>query len=166
MRYTLRRATTHDIGALVRHRAAMFTEMNVEGDYPTMEVAFDAWLRETLPSEVYRAWVVCDDSGQVVAGCGMVLHVRAPAPRSQQTRSAYVYNVFVDVAHRKQGLARRLMEAIHGWCRDNGVQQVALHASSDGRHLYETMGYEATNEMRIRLDGDTASPRGPSDGIG
>jgi hypothetical protein len=27
-----------------------------------------------------------------------------------------------------------------------------LHASDEGRHLYEKLGFEATNEMRLRFD--------------
>lgn len=165
MPYNLRRATVDDIETLVHHRTAMFSEMGVEGDYPAMELAFADWLRETIPSDVYRAWVVCA-GGEIVAGCGMIVHVKAPAPQSQLTQSAYVYNVYVEQKHRQRGLARQLMEAIHDWCRSNGIQQVSLHASTFGRHLYESMGYEATNEMRIRLNDGGQVLHGPSDGIG
>lgn len=166
MSYILRRATVDDIAELVHHRTAMFCEMGVEGDYVSMERAFADWLRETIPSEVYRAWVTCDGAGEVVAGCGMVLHVKAPAPQSQLTRSAYVYNVYVEPEHRQRGLARQLMETIHDWCRSNDIHQVSLHASTFGRHLYESMGYEATNEMRIRLNASDEGQPGPRDGIG
>jgi len=33
------------------------------------------------------------------------------------------------------------MNAIHEWCAAHGIATVALHASVDGRPLYEGMGY-------------------------
>jgi len=57
-------------------------------------------------------------------------------------RIAVVYNVYTEPAHRRQGLARRIMDAIHAWCRDEGIASVALNASADGRPLYESMGYQ------------------------
>jgi len=37
------------------------------------------------------------------------------------------------------------------WCWQNGVPIVILHASTEGRPLYESMGFKPTNEMRIEL---------------
>jgi len=37
------------------------------------------------------------------------------------------------------------------WCGRNGFRSVALHASEDGRALYEELGFSGTNEMRLRL---------------
>ena len=50
------------------------------------------------------------------------------------------------------GLARSLMAKAIEWCRANGVSTVILHASNEGRVLYESMGFAPTNEMRIVLD--------------
>jgi len=43
------------------------------------------------------------------------------------------------------------METIVEWCRGEGFGYVSLHASKDGRLLYETMGFQPTNEMRLYL---------------
>jgi len=37
------------------------------------------------------------------------------------------------------------------WANDHGHRVVELHASEDGRPLYESMGFLATNEMRLTL---------------
>ena len=37
------------------------------------------------------------------------------------------------------------------WCRREGFARVTLHASDRGRHLYESLGFEASNEMSLRL---------------
>jgi len=35
------------------------------------------------------------------------------------------------------------------WCREAGYKNVSLHASDEGRPLYESMGFVPTNEMRL-----------------
>lgn len=35
------------------------------------------------------------------------------------------------------------------WARNNGIARLVLHASSDGRPLYERLGFEQTNEMHF-----------------
>ena len=44
-----------------------------------------------------------------------------------------------------------LMRTLIDWCRAEGFNSVNLHASVDGRPLYEQLGFEATNEMRLGL---------------
>ena len=59
--------------------------------------------------------------------------------------------MFTDAAHRRRGLARRLMETMLEWCRAEGMRFLYLHASDDGRPLYESLGFTPTNEMRLAL---------------
>jgi hypothetical protein len=48
-------------------------------------------------------------------------------------------------------LARRLMAEMLEYCRAQNIHTVALHASVDGRSLYESLGFKPTNEMRLAL---------------
>jgi GNAT superfamily N-acetyltransferase len=48
-------------------------------------------------------------------------------------------------------VARRLMTAIVEWCSGRGFPVAWLHASDEGRPLYESMGFEPTNEMKLNL---------------
>jgi len=43
------------------------------------------------------------------------------------------------------------MSLILEWARDRGIEVVVLNASDEGRPLYDSMGFRATNEMRIDL---------------
>jgi len=138
--YRLREATVADLEVLVDHRIAMFTEMGTPLDAPVVRQLFRDWLSKMMPAGTYRAWV-CEDGADVVAGAGITLLDWPPGPSSTLGKIAFVYNVYTDPPHRKQGLARRLMDAIHAWCAANGVVAVALNASPDARHLYESQGY-------------------------
>ena len=60
-------------------------------------------------------------------------------------------NVYVDAEFRRRGIARKVMETILEWCRGEGLAAVFLHASDEGRRLYESMGFQVGNEMKLLL---------------
>jgi GNAT superfamily N-acetyltransferase len=149
--YRVRPATLDDADVLVRHRHSMFTDMGVPLDAAALESAFRDWLAETMPSGTYRAWLVettgARDDGLpgentiVVAGGGITIVPWPPGPRYMGDRLAFVYNVYTEPAHRRRGLAKLIMDAIHAWCREAGITSLALNASTDGQPLYLSMGY-------------------------
>jgi GNAT superfamily N-acetyltransferase len=65
-------------------------------------------------------------------------------------REGLILNVYVDPAHRRQGVARRLMDTLIRWAPGVGIVRLVLHAAPDGRHLYESIGFLASNEMVFR----------------
>ncbi len=149
--YDIRPAALADIPHLVRHREGMFRDMGTECDYPAMLGSFERWLRLAMPDGTYRGWLAQTQDGRVVAGVGLIVLPWPPGPRTLDPRCAFVYNVYTDHDHRRRGLARRLMETLHAWCRAQGIGQVGLTASDEGRALYESMGYEAEADYFLRL---------------
>ena len=157
--YTVRRATLGDLDALVSHRIRMFEDMGVLTvpglDAERLDAAFSAWLIEVLPAGTYVAWVVettsADGPAEIVAGGGATLIPWPPGPRYPGNRLAFVYNVYTDPAHRGLGLARRVMDAVHEFCRAEGIGSLALNASTFGQPLYEALGYHVTQSPMMFL---------------
>jgi GNAT superfamily N-acetyltransferase len=148
--YRVRAASLADADVLVHHRTAMFTDMGLSIDADALGRAFRAWLADTMGSGSYKAWVVETSSGSVVAGGGISILPWPPGPRSLGTQLAFVYNVYVEPEHRRRGVARRIMDAIHDYCRGHGIGSVALNASRDGKELYDAIGYVvAPNPMMV-----------------
>jgi GNAT superfamily N-acetyltransferase len=146
--YSVRDATLADSDTLVRHRIAMFTDMGVLFDASALDSAFRVWLAETMTAGAYRAWLVEASDGTIVGGGGLTTLPWPPGPRYMGNRLAFVYNVYVEPEHRRRGLARRIMEAMHAFCREHAIASIALNASRDGLPLYKEMGYvEATAPM-------------------
>jgi len=108
-------------------------------------------LRRGLADGTYRSWLVEMPGVGIVAGGGVIILSFQSHPSDPRPQRAWVVNMFTEPEHRRRGLARRLMEAILEWCRAEGMRSLYLHASDDGRRLYESLGFEATNEMRIAL---------------
>lgn len=141
--YRIRVATLDDVDVLVRHRVAMFQEMGVPVDRTAVTDAFRLWLADMMPKGLYRAWLVESDS-QPISGGGITILPWPPGPRYLGGRLAFVYNVYTEPDHRRRGLGKMVMEAIHSWCRQERIGSLALNASQFGLPMYEALGYAVT----------------------
>ena len=148
----LRSATPADLDVILNQRREMFREMG--GDYARKLNLFDSasqqYFRSALRDGSYVG-LLGEIDGKVVAGGGVVITAWPGSPLNFSPRRAWILNIYVDPEHRRRGLARIMTEALIEWCKANGFQSVALHASEYGRSLYEKLGFHPTNEMRLKL---------------
>ena len=151
--FEIRRASTADLDTLVEHRAAMFRAMGYsdEAAIDSMSATFRVWLLEHMNAGDYLAWLVSAPDGATAAGAGLWLMDWPPHMIGRDSRRGNILNVYTAESFRRRGLARQLMETVLQWCRADGIDTVALHASPAGLSLYDEMGFAATNEMRLKL---------------
>ena len=157
--FTIRRASTDDLDTLVAHRRAMFRDMgyNDEVVLNSMSAKFRVWLLQHMNAGDYQAWLASAPDDSIAAGAGLWLMDWPPHMIGRSSRRGNILNVYTGGSYRRQGLARRLMEAVLLWCRENQIDTIILHASSSGRDLYESMGFTPTNEMRLSLAKEATS---------
>jgi GNAT superfamily N-acetyltransferase len=153
--YSIRRATVADAGTIADHRRAMFADMG-DGDAirrDAVGLASLPWLEKKLSAGDYIGWLAIAPDQSVAAGAGVWLIEWPPTIADLSGRRGMLLNVYTHAAHRRRGLARALVETSLQWCQANGITVVILHASDDGRPLYEAVGFKPTNEMRLLLQG-------------
>jgi ribosomal protein S18 acetylase RimI-like enzyme len=151
---SIRKVTLQDCAVILHHRRSMFRDM-AEGTPEELDQMVEAsapWLTAALADGSYQGWLAQDGQGKVVAGGGVLISTWPPRPRDSNARRAVIFNVYTEPEFRQRGLARELMLLMIGWLREQGFRSVVLHASDAGRHLYETLGFQPTHEMRLRLD--------------
>ena len=149
---TIRQASPADIPEILRQRRAMYEDMNYN-DAPALEAMAKLtaeYLARAMADSSFRAWLA-SDADRVVAGGAVVISPWPAHPYDLECRRATILNVYTDPAYRRRGIARALMQTMIDWCKREGFARVTLHASDDGRHLYESLGFEASNEMRLKL---------------
>ena len=149
----IRAATVEDLETILRHRRCMFADMG-QGDDAARErmvAVARPYLAEGLASGAYRGWLV-EAGGQVVAGAGLATSPFQPTPFDPVARRAWIVNVYTEPAFRRRGLAKGLVQEIVAWCGEARMKVVFLHASVDGRPIYEGLGFTPTAEMRFVLD--------------
>lgn len=148
----IRSATSADIEVILRHRRGMYEDMG-ETDAAAlagMVATSRAYLIQALASGSCRAWLA--DAAECVVGGGLVLiSPWLSHPFDQRCQKVSILNMYVDPEYRRRGIARQLMLTMVEWCRKEGFVQVDLHASKAGRPLYESLGFQPTTEMRLKI---------------
>ncbi len=150
--YRIRPGTVAEAAIVARHRALMFHEM---GHLPETEMAsFEGEavtiIEAAIQGGTYRPWLAEDGSGDIIAGGGIQLRALLPRPECRRAPEAIILNMYVQPAHRRRGVARRLLQAMLDWCGSQGIVRIVLHPSDQGRPLYESMGFQPTGELRWR----------------
>ena len=153
MPFVISPATIEDAGSIVHHRRAMFSDMGYQdaAALDAMSASFGPWLAARMDAGDYLAWMARAADGTIAGGLGLWLMDWPPHMIGAGARRGNILNVYTEPEFRRLGVARALMQAALDWCRANGVKAIILHASPDGRALYESMGFQPTNEMRIAL---------------
>jgi GNAT superfamily N-acetyltransferase len=160
--FRIRLATVADVEVISWHRAQMFRDMRELP--PDLFESFRAQSRETLQRMLgrgeYVGWLASleNEPERILAGAGVQLREVPPHPQTNPNgkidivsgRQAIIQNVFTQPEWRRRGLAALLIERIIDWTRKNGIDSLVLHASDEGRALYERLGFIPTTEMRFR----------------
>lgn len=150
---TIRPATLAgaDLEAIVHHRCAMFRDMGYRDEraLEVMSARFRLWLRRKMEAGEYLAWFALAPDSSIAAGLGLWLMDWPPHMVAAGEWRGNIVNVYTGPAHRRQGMARALMQFALDWCAASRVDAVILHASPEGRALYESLGFSPTNEMRL-----------------
>jgi len=149
---TIRKGTTADIPEIVRQRRRMCEDMAcTDTDALSAMVSVTAdYLKQAIPIGSFLSWLAWDN-GRVAAGGAIVISPWPAHTYDLQCRRATILNVYTEPEYRRRGIARQIMETMIAWCKQEGFARVSLHASNQGRHLYESLGFEDSNEMRLNL---------------
>jgi len=148
----VREASLTDIPEILPQRRAMYEDMNYKDSAALNEMAklSAMYLEKAMADGSFRAWLAFEND-HAVAGGAILISPWPAHPYDLECRRATILNVYTDPTHRRRGLARTLMQTMIDWCQRQGFARVTLHASDDGRHLYESLGFETSNEMRLKL---------------
>lgn len=153
MHFSIRTADIGDLNHILHHRRAMFEEMGFR-DIATLDRMEDfsrKYFREALQAGTYKAWLAGESRGRIVGGGGILIADWPGYPGENHAKRAWILNMYTEPQARRHGIAKQLLETLLGWCRIEGFSAVSLHASPAGRPLYETVGFQPTNEMKLTL---------------
>lgn len=168
--FKIRRATPDDAGVIAWHRVRMFQDMGLVPSELLESFRAKALdrLGGALASGEYLGWLVSQPelSQKIIAGAGVMMRKVPPFPirdkngeiRIAVGRQGLIVNLFTEPEWRRRGIAKLLMKTIIAWSREQNLDGLVLHASDDGRALYEQLGFIPTTEMSLYTgDGSKSS---------
>jgi ribosomal-protein-alanine N-acetyltransferase len=135
MMITYRQPITLDIPVLVGYEKELF---------PYSPWSASQFKEEFAGIPTSRFMAVAEDGSQIVGYCGIFL----PAPGVE----ADVLTVAVLPTHRRQGIARELMQQMHTWAIEREASAIMLEVEINNASaiaLYESLGYQ---KISIRMD--------------
>ena len=156
--FAVRPADVADIPHLAHHRVGMFRDMGklAPALAEPLARATVSYLRDAMPRGEYLGWIAHDTvtPAAVIGGAGVQLRAIMPRPRPEGDElelgpEAIILNVYVEPEWRRRGVAEAMMRAVLDSLAARGIQRTVLHASDDGRRLYERLGFVPTNEMLL-----------------
>lgn len=147
--YRTRLATPDDASVLAEMRRLMFVAMGRPDDerMRQMAEAFSLWVADAIRRGVYIGWVVEAAEGASIANAGLFLLEWPPHLRDVGVVRGYILNVWTDPEHRRRGIARDLMATVMSEARRRDIRVLTLHASDEGRQVYEKLGFRVSREM-------------------
>lgn len=156
-RFIVREATSGDGAVLAHHRVETYRDMGQlpDGTADALFAESRRWFERAIPSGEFHGWLasVALAPDEVVAGAGLRLRPIAPRVGRQPGEvslapEGLVINVFTERPWRRQGLGALLVGHAIDWAREHRLSGLVLHASAEGRPLYEQLGFAPTSEMR------------------
>jgi GNAT superfamily N-acetyltransferase len=164
-RVRIRPATAADRAVMVDFRLAMFDDIFARdpakaptppSDAPALREANDRWIVEHFGRD-FEAWIAELD-GRPVGSTGLLWFAHPPGPANPGGMEAYILNVYTAPEARRLGIARALVDRAVQKAGAAGVRRIWLRASTQGRPLYEAMGFRGGNY--VELPAGTAVPAG------
>jgi GNAT superfamily N-acetyltransferase len=159
MDVVVRRAGPGDIDEVVRQRLTFLA--HIRDDDVGADGGFISATRRFIEDEVaagrMHSWLA-EDGGQCVGIVSMLLWSRPPRPHDRGTLDAYIINMYVVPEHRGNGIGRHLLDACLTAAEEFGIGRLFLHATDEGRPLYESAGFRANPNWLERRGGPSLRP--------
>ena len=137
-------ATEKDIDLLVQLRIDYLLDQNTLESLGNMEVLKDslqAYFTSSFAKNEFMA-IIADDENTVYSTAFLSIAERPPRTSNEPSRIGTVYNVYTYPQFRKQGIATNVMKALLDEAKNLDICAVDLYASSDGKPLYEKLGFK------------------------
>jgi GNAT superfamily N-acetyltransferase len=149
----VRRAVPADAREVTRLRRLMFASMGLDSDGSDWEPACVAFFEQHFGTADVVAIVLDAPDGDGLAASGVIeLSREIPSPRAPRGTNAYISTIFTDPRWRRRGMAAAIMDALIDVAREAGIDNVDLHATAEGRPLYERLGFvERLGNPALRL---------------
>jgi len=141
----IRKATTNDIGDLIRLRKRQIQDEGQKPDADIDESLYQYFYRKMNAEDLVE--YVAETGGRLIASAAVIFTEYPPAFVNPAGITGYVANVYTEDAFRGKGIAGILLEKVEEEARKRGITRLLLHASKMGIRAYKKSGYEETDTV-------------------
>lgn len=139
MKIEYRKANIEDVKQLVELRKNQLVDERCYSDN-NIDDELEEYFSSSISNENLIVWLATEEE-YIIGTCGCCFFQYPPSFSNVTGRIAYITNVYTRNEYRKQGIATKLLELISDEIKNRGYKFVRLHASSQGKKIYEKMGF-------------------------
>lgn len=155
MNVTYRKATINDLDDLVRLRIEFLKEVQKietrQYSEEELSTALREYLSKSMINDEFVAWLAISES-EIIATSGLCFFQITPGFTLIDGKIAYILNIYTLPNWRGKGIGKQVFDHILQEAIGRGYKRISLHASDDGRPIYEKFGFRLTgDEMELRL---------------
>lgn len=144
----VRIATEQDADALLHIRLCMLRELHGLGEDDAFDSAFLEATRAALQPDA-SVTAVAEEDGAII-GCATLCPLQLlPTWQHRTGRRGHIMNVYTIPAHRRRGAARRMLALLIAGAGEQGMTELSLDATEEGRPLYLSLGFEENREGMV-----------------
>ncbi len=152
--FNIQVATPEQDSLIAQHFYQMWRDNQIPADaiapdWETRVLNFITEARATLAYQAFVAQVADQVVGSV--GCQRFAGLYPNVFQTDYRCDGYIWGVYVVPAYRRQGIASALTQAATDYLTSLGCTQAVLNASLSGQPVYERLGYQPANLMRLCL---------------
>jgi ribosomal protein S18 acetylase RimI-like enzyme len=151
---TIREGEAADVELLADAFRQMWLDNAVPAEHiePDYRERVQQFVAEGRASRALRFFIAEREGRCVGAACCQLFAGLYPAILRREVRCyGYIWAVYVAQEERRQGLGKQLTESCVQALRAQGCTHALLHAAPPGRGIYERLGFQGTNELRLVL---------------
>ncbi len=141
------------IPTLMRWRMEVIEHVFGQKPEKRLLVANRQYFAKHIADDTHLA-VVAEYDGEE-CGCGAVCFTEElPSPDNPSGRCAYLMNIYVREAFRNKGIAHHIVSRLIAEARQRGCGKIYLETTSDGKPVYESLGFHDMPDMMKYYDSD------------
>jgi len=145
-----RKANISDIQYLVQYRKQQLID---EGEILGKEIddELSEYFISSISDNSLISWLAVDGE-RIVATSGICFYQLPPTSRNPSGKNAYITNMYTLPEYRKQGIGSQLLQLVIDEAKILKYKVIRLHASDDGKSIYNKAGFNDTNGyMALKL---------------
>lgn len=150
MSITFQKLTDKELDRFIAIRISQLREEGAQEDIDLMPSLKDYYDRH-MADGTFVSWLALDE-GEIIGTSGMSFVEKPPYFSCPNGRIGLLSSMYTAPSHRRQGIARKLLEKVIEEAREYGCSVVQITASDMGVYLYTDFGFvKNANFMQYKL---------------
>lgn len=149
----LRKANLDDIEALIQLRMDYLTEdlgELTQEEKAAVKAQLEKYFTKHIPAGTFIG-ILAEMDGKIVSAAYLAISEKPANPSFITGVTGTLLNVLTYPEYRRKGIAAKVIGKVIEEAKLLGVSHIGLSSTSDGKYLYEKMGFKESKYTAMRL---------------